>query len=74
MEVNKKIKVLIIDDSSIFRRVIAKYLQEFSELEIVGTAKDPYEARDKIIELRPDVLTLDIDMPGMSGIEFLKIY
>lgn len=73
MEVNKKIKVLIIDDSSIFRRVIAKYLQEFSELEIVGTAKDPYEARDKIIELRPDVLTLDIEMPGMSGIEFLKI-
>lgn len=73
MGVNKKIKVLIIDDSSIFRRVIANYLQEFQELEIVGTAKDPYEARDKIIELRPDVLTLDIEMPGMSGIEFLKI-
>lgn len=73
MEVNKKIKVLIIDDSSIFRRIISKYLQEFEELEIVGTAKDPYEARDKIIEFRPDVLTLDIEMPGMSGIEFLKI-
>lgn len=73
MEINKKIKVLIVDDSSIFRRVIAKYLQEFPELDIVGMAKDPYEARDKIIELRPDVLTLDIEMPGMSGIEFLKI-
>lgn len=73
MGVNKKIKVLIIDDSSIFRRVIVNYLQVFQELEIVGTAKDPYEARDKIMELRPDVLTLDIEMPGMSGIEFLKI-
>ena len=69
----KKIKVLIVDDSSIFRRVIANYLQKFPELDIVGMARDPYEARDKIIELRPDVLTLDIEMPGMSGIEFLKI-
>lgn len=73
MEDNKKIKVLVIDDSSMFRRIIAKYLQEHPELEVVATAKDPYDARDKIIEFRPDVLTLDIEMPGMNGIEFLKI-
>lgn len=73
MEDNKKIKVLVIDDSSMFRRIVAKYLQEYPELEVVGTAKDPYDARDKIIEFRPDVLTLDIEMPGMNGIEFLKI-
>lgn len=70
---NKRIKVLIIDDSIMFRRVIAKYLQEYPELEVVGTAKDSYEARDKIMEFKPDVLTLDIEMPGMNGIDFLKI-
>lgn len=70
---NKKIKVLVIDDSMIFRRVIAKNLQEDPEIEVVGTAKDSYDARDKILDLKPDVLTLDIEMPGMNGIEFLKI-
>ncbi|MGX4601231.1 protein-glutamate methylesterase/protein-glutamine glutaminase [Faecalimicrobium sp. JNUCC 81] len=73
MEDNKNIKVLVIDDSSMFRRIVSKYLQEHPELEVVATAKDPYDARDKIIEFRPDVLTLDIEMPGMNGIEFLKI-
>ena len=73
MENNKRIKVLVIDDSMLFRRVIAKYLQEYPDLEVVGTAKDSYDARDKILQLRPDVLTLDIEMPGMNGIEFLKI-
>lgn len=73
MENNNKIKVLVIDDSSIFRRIITKYLQEEPDIEVVGTAKDPYEARDQIIEFRPDVLILDIEMPGMTGIEFLKI-
>ncbi|MGL6107882.1 protein-glutamate methylesterase/protein-glutamine glutaminase [Romboutsia sp.] len=73
MEENKKIKVLVIDDSIMFRRVISKHLQEYPELEVVGTAKDSYEARDKIIEFKPDVLTLDIEMPGINGIEFLKI-
>lgn len=70
---DKKIKVLVIDDSSMFRRIIAKYLQEYTDLEVVGTAKDTYDARDKIIQFRPEVLTLDIEMPGMNGIEFLKI-
>jgi two-component system, chemotaxis family, protein-glutamate methylesterase/glutaminase len=73
MEDKKKIKVLVIDDSSIFRRIIAKQLQEHTDLEVVETAKDPYDARDKILKFRPDVLTLDIEMPGMNGIEFLKI-
>ena len=73
MEDNKKIKVLVIDDSIMFRRIIAKYLQEDPELEVVGTAKDSYDARDKIMQFRPDVLTLDIEMPGINGIEFLKI-
>lgn len=69
----KKIKVLVIDDSIIFRRIISKYLQEDPELEVVETAKDSYDARDKVIQYRPDVLTLDIEMPGLNGIEFLKI-
>lgn len=69
----KKIKVLVIDDSIIFRRIISKYLQEDPELEVVETAKDSYDARDKVLQYRPDVLTLDIEMPGINGIEFLKI-
>lgn len=69
----KKIKVLVIDDSIIFRRIISKYLQQDPELEVVETAKDSYDARDKVIQYRPDVLTLDIEMPGLNGIEFLKI-
>lgn len=73
MSDNKKIKVLVIDDSIIFRRVVSKHLQEDSELEVVGTAKDSYDARDKIMQLKPDVLTLDVEMPGVNGIEFLKI-
>jgi two-component system chemotaxis response regulator CheB len=73
MEDNKKIKVLVIDDSIMFRRIIAKHLQEDPQLEVVGTAKDSYDARDKIMQFRPDVLTLDIEMPGINGIEFLKI-
>lgn len=73
MEGNKKIKVLVIDDSIMFRRVIAKNLQEHPGLEVVATAKDSYDARDKILQFKPDVLTLDIEMPGMNGIEFLKI-
>lgn len=68
-----KIKVLVIDDSIIFRRIISKYLQEDPELEVVETAKDSYDARDKVMQYRPDVLTLDIEMPGLNGIEFLKI-
>lgn len=73
MKSNKKIKVLVIDDSMMFRRVISKRLGEDPEIDVVGTAKDSYDARDKILQLKPDVITLDIEMPGINGIEFLKI-
>ena len=67
-----RIKTLIVDDSILFRSVISKMIQEDEDIEIVGTAGDPYEARDKILEFRPRVLTLDIEMPKMDGINFLK--
>ncbi|MCD6569262.1 MAG: chemotaxis response regulator protein-glutamate methylesterase [Deltaproteobacteria bacterium] len=68
----KKIRVLIVDDSAVVRQILAKELSRDSELEIVGTAPDPYIARDKIVNLKPDVITLDIEMPRMDGITFLK--
>ena len=68
----KKIKALIVDDSLLFREVLSKFISEDSHIEVVGTAGDPYEARDKILELRPDVVTLDVEMPKMNGIQFLK--
>lgn len=67
-----KIRVLIVDDSMLFREVLKKGLQEDNRIEVIGYATDPYMARDKIIELRPDVMTLDVNMPKMSGIEFLR--
>jgi two-component system chemotaxis response regulator CheB len=66
------IRVLIIDDSMVFRESIRKGLEKDPLIEVAGPAGDPYEARDKIISLRPDVLTLDIEMPKMNGIEFLR--
>jgi two-component system chemotaxis response regulator CheB len=68
----KPIKVLIVDDSSVIRAVINEVLKDDPEIEVVGEAKDPIIARDKIKSLRPDVLTLDIEMPKMDGITFLK--
>ncbi len=72
MNITKKVRVLIVDDSLIFREEIAKGMAHDHSLEVVGTAKDAFEARDKIIELKPDVMTLDVKMPKMNGIEFLK--
>lgn len=69
---NKKIRVLVVDDSLLFREVIKNGLNKDLGIEVVGTASDPYMARDKIIELEPDVMTLDIELPKMNGIEFLK--
>lgn len=66
-----KIRVLVVDDSPIFREFIIKGLLRDSRIEIAGTAGDPYEARDQIIKLRPDVMTCDIEMPRMNGIEFV---
>ncbi|HEV2134599.1 MAG TPA: chemotaxis response regulator protein-glutamate methylesterase [Terracidiphilus sp.] len=67
-----RIKVLIVDDSAIVRKVLTDVLTEEADIEVVGTAPDPYVARDKILSLQPDVLTLDIEMPRMDGLTFLK--
>ena len=68
----KRIKVLVIDDSALARDILAKGLSRDPEIEIVGTAMDVYAARDKIVFKKPDVLTLDVEMPRMDGVEFLK--
>jgi two-component system chemotaxis response regulator CheB len=67
-----KIRVLIVDDSAIVRKVLTETLAGEPDLEVVGTAPDPFVARDKILALRPDVLTLDVEMPRMDGLTFLK--
>ena len=68
----KRIRVLIVDDSALVRDILSKGLSADPGIEVVGTAPDVYVARNLIVELRPDVLTLDIEMPRMDGIEFLK--
>ncbi len=68
----KKIKVLIVDDSALVRDLLKEILDSDPEIEVVGTAMDPYLARNKIKSLNPDVITLDIEMPKMDGITFLK--
>lgn len=68
----RKIRVLIVDDSAVVRQIFTKELSRDDALEIVGVAPDPYVARDKIIALKPDVITLDIEMPRMDGITFLR--
>lgn len=67
-----KIKVLVVDDSAIVRKLLAEAIAAEIDMEVIGTAPDPYVARDKILALRPDVLTLDIEMPRMDGLTFLK--
>ena len=66
------IKVLIVDDSAVVRKVLTDELSRYRGIEIVGTAVDPYVARDKIVKLKPDVLTLDLEMPKMDGLSFLS--
>jgi two-component system chemotaxis response regulator CheB len=68
----KKIKVLVVDDSVLFREMLSKGISSDPDIEVVGKASDPYEARDKILELQPDVMTCDVEMPKMSGIEFVR--
>lgn len=67
----KEIKVLIVDDSAVVRKVLSAQLAEHPYIKVVGTAPDPYIARDKIVALQPDVITLDVEMPRMDGITFL---
>lgn len=69
----KKIRVLVVDDSSLIRKVITDILSKNSEIEVVGTAKDGREAIEKAEELQPDVITLDVEMPVMDGLSALKI-
>jgi two-component system chemotaxis response regulator CheB len=72
MSPDRNIRVLIVDDSAIVRKILTEALTGQPGLEVVGSAPDPYVARDKILTLRPDVLTLDIEMPRMDGLTFLK--
>ncbi len=67
-----KIRVLVVDDSAVVRKVFSEELGREADIEVVGTAPDPYVARDKIVNLKPDVVTLDIEMPRMDGITFLR--
>lgn len=68
----KKIKVLIVDDSVFFRKVLIEKLSVFKYIEIIGYAVDAFDAKEKIPKLKPDVMTLDVEMPKLNGIEFLK--
>ncbi|HPG29644.1 MAG TPA: chemotaxis response regulator protein-glutamate methylesterase [bacterium] len=69
----KKVKVLIVDDSAVVRSILSSNLRKFEDIEVVGTASNPYEARNMIVELKPDVITLDIEMPRMNGLEFISV-
>ena len=66
------VKVLVVDDSALMRNMLKEILEEDPGIKVIGTACDPYDARDKIKLLNPDVLTLDVEMPKMDGIQFLR--
>jgi len=66
------VSVLVVDDSATMRSLISAVLRRDPEINVVGTAADPLEARTKIKELNPDVITLDVEMPNMNGLEFLE--
>jgi two-component system chemotaxis response regulator CheB len=69
---SKKIRVLIVDDSALFRGVVSKGISADPDIDVVATAVDPFDARDKIIESAPDVMVCDVVMPKMDGIEFIR--
>ena len=66
------IKVLIVDDSALVRKLLSEMLGRAPGIEIVGAAADPFAAREKIKQLNPDVITLDVEMPRMDGLTFLE--
>src|ERR1700691_1386194 len=68
----KRISVLIVDDSALVRRVLTEILSSDPAIKVLGTAHDAYDAREKIKALNPDVLTLDVEMPRMDGLQFLR--
>src|SRR5690348_16200780 len=67
-----RIKVLVVDDSAIVRKILTETIAAEPDMEVVGAAPDPYVARDKILALDPDVITLDIEMPRIDGLTFLR--
>src|ERR1700688_3073216 len=68
----KPVRVLVVDDSAAIRQLLSNLLSSDPEIEVVGTASDPLIARDRIKELNPDVITLDVEMPNMDGVTFLR--
>jgi two-component system chemotaxis response regulator CheB len=68
----RKIRVLVVEDSLVFRQILVEKLNQDSGIEVVAAARDPFEARDMILQYKPDVMTLDIELPRMDGIEFLR--
>ena len=68
----RQIKVLVVEDSMVFREILVQNLNKDAEIQVVAVAKDPFEASDAILKYRPDVMTLDVELPRMSGIEFLR--
>lgn len=70
--ISNPIRVLVVDDAALMRKLVTELMEEIPDIVVVGTAKDPFDARDKIKKLDPDVLTLDVEMPKMDGITFLE--
>ena len=68
----RNIRVLIVDDSAMVRKILSNQLNQHEGIEVVATAPDPYVAREKIVSMKPDVITLDVEMPRMDGITFLR--
>lgn len=68
----RSIRVLIVDDSIVFREAISRGISMAPNIEVVGKAIDPYDARDKLLELNPDVMICDVQMPKLNGVEFIK--
>src|SRR3954463_8228917 len=69
---SRPIRVLVVDDSAIVRKVLSRELGKDGDIEVVGAAPDPFAARDLIIQFEPEVITLDIEMPRMDGLTFLR--
>ncbi|HET9953761.1 MAG TPA: chemotaxis response regulator protein-glutamate methylesterase [Polyangiaceae bacterium] len=72
VEPKRKVRVLVVDDSALVRSILTRGLSADPEIEVVGSARDPYEARDQLVKLKPDVMTLDVEMPRMDGVSFLE--
>lgn len=73
MTAGRPIRVLVVEDSVVTRRILSRALNAAAGVEVVGAARDPYEARDRIVELEPDVMTLDLELPRMDGLTFLDL-